>query len=253
MIDLFLHAGTKFALEQWLDARGVGDSYQDTDAESPTFGDWFYRHTDQNSTFIWWRHPSGKLESSIDATDPENPVTSFFNGFYGILRFRSFDDMNTQIGDWVRTSTAVSILESFAGYGGEGITIIAPEDVQAHLDAEGIPGHEFLGGMAWTDPRVWFLGPVMTGAVRDFDGVSWRSLQDFNHFNMNRMSSNIGHECAIDLLREHIEDVAGRDHIKKPCFKIDDLKQAFEIGVQCGRHDAVIDYARHIKSRFFVE
>ena len=183
MIDLFLHAGTKFALEQWLDARGLGDSFQDVDAESPTFGDWFYTHTDPNSTFIWWRHPSGRLESTAPVFDVDDNVTTpgtDFTGFYGILRFRTFDDLDSQIGAWVRTSTAVSVLESFAGYGGEGITIIAPEDVQAHLDAEGIPGHEFLGGMQWTDPRVWFLGPVMEGDERIFDGATYRSLVDFN-------------------------------------------------------------------------
>jgi len=183
MLDLFIHAGTKFALEQWLDARGLGGNVQDTDATSPTFGDYFYTHTDRNSTFIYWRHPSGKLEATAPVIDGNGDVTTpatFFNGFYGILRFKDFDAMNDQIGAWVRNNTAVSVLEGFAGYGGEGITIIAPEDVQAHLDAEGIPGHEFLGGMGWSDPRVWFLGPVMTGDVREFDGTEYTSLIDFN-------------------------------------------------------------------------
>jgi hypothetical protein len=211
MIDLFLHAGTKFALEQWLDARGLGDSFQDTDATSPTFGDWFYRHTDDSSTFIWWRHPSGKLEVTAPVIDGEGNVTTpgtTFTGFYGILRFQTFEDMDSRerfemvedtdedsptfgemvpvskgtVGDWVRNNTAVSVLESFAGYGGEGITIIAPEDVQAYLEAQGLPGHEFLGGMGWSDPRVWFLGPVMIGDVREFDGVEYESLIDFNVF-----------------------------------------------------------------------
>jgi len=185
MIDLFIHCGTKFALDQWLDARGLGENLQDTDATSPTFGDYFYTHTDRDSTFIYWRHPSGKLESTAAVIDGDGNVTTevtFFNGFYGILRFKTFDAMNDQIGTWVRNNTAVSVLEGFAGYGGEGITIVAPEDVQAHLDAEGIPSHEFLGGMQWSDPRVWFLGPVMTGDVREFDGVEYASLVDFNIF-----------------------------------------------------------------------
>jgi hypothetical protein len=51
MIDLILHAGTKFALHQWLDARGLGVNVQDTDAISPTFGEWSYTHTHEDTTY----------------------------------------------------------------------------------------------------------------------------------------------------------------------------------------------------------
>ena len=176
MIDLVVQSGTKLALEQWLDARGLGDSTQDTDATSPTFGQWFYQHTDPNSTFIWWRHPSGKLEATFDNTDPENPVVTFFQGFYGILRFRE----TISIEAWVRTNTAVAILDSFPAYGGEGIAIVTPEKVNDHLDTIGMPRHEFAGGCEWSDPRVWWASPVMIGDQREIDGVTYESLVDFN-------------------------------------------------------------------------
>jgi len=209
MIDLFIHCGTKFALHQWLAVRGLGENVQDTDATSPTFGDYFYTHTAKDSTFLYWRHPSGKLEATAPVIDGNGDVTTpatFYNGFYGILRFEDFEGLNDTVrtikvedtdeqsptfgqmidqevgtlASWIRDSTATSILEGFAGYGGEGITIIAPEDVDAHLEAEGIPGHEILGGMGWSDPRVWFLGPVMTGNTRTFGGDDYTSLVDFN-------------------------------------------------------------------------
>jgi len=172
MIDLVIHAGTKLALEQWLDARGLGESYQDVDPESLTFGQWFYRHTHPQSTFIWWRHPSGKLES--------NNAGAFFSGFYGILRFLTVADMEATIATWVRNNTAVSILESFDGYGGEGVTIISPEQLNAHCDAINIPRHEILGGCHWSDPRIWYLSPVMTGDTREYSGITYRSLIDYN-------------------------------------------------------------------------
>lgn len=171
MIDLVIHAGTKFALEQWLDARGLGDNVQDTDATSPTFGQYVYSHTHPASTFIYWRHPSGKLEATS---------STFFTGFYGILRFLTVEDMEATIAPWVRTSTATSILDSFNGIGGEGVTLIAPEDVNAHCDTIGVPRHEFLGGMEWSDPRVWYLSPVMIGDQIDFEGTTYRSTIDFN-------------------------------------------------------------------------
>jgi hypothetical protein len=167
MIDLVVHAGTKLALEQWLQARGLGESYQDVEPESPTFGEWFYRHTDPDSTFIWWRHPVGKMEAT---------PTTFFQGFYGILRFRE----TISIEGWVRNNTALSILDGFTGYGGEGITVVTPDKVNDHLDAQGIPRHEFAGGMEWSDPRVWWASPVMIGDLREIDGVTYASLIDFN-------------------------------------------------------------------------
>ena len=181
MMDIVINAGNKFALEQWLDARGLGDSYQDTDANSPTFGDWFYTHTDKTSTFLWWNEPSGKLPASIDNTDPENPVTTFFNGFYSCLRFKTVEDMEaTDVATWTRNSTATSIVDGFNGVGGEGVTLISPEDIEAHLDGIGATSWGILGGMQWSNPEVWYLSPVMTGDEREFDGVIYESLIDFN-------------------------------------------------------------------------
>ena len=174
MTDLVIHAGTKFALHQWLQARGLGQNVQDTDATSPTFGDWFYTHTDPASTFIYWRHPSGKLEATFTAGDP--PVTTFFAGFYGIIRFLD----GISIEGWVRNSTAVSILDSFPGVGGEGVTVVTPEKVNEHCDTIGVPRHEILGGMDWSDPRVWWASNVMIGDLREIDGISYASLIDFN-------------------------------------------------------------------------
>jgi len=171
VIDLIIQCGSKFALHQWLDARGLGENTQDTDPASPTFGDYFYSHTHENSTFIYWRHPSGKLEAT---------PTTYHNGYYGILRFRTITDMESTIAGWVRNSTAASVLESFSGYGGEGVTLLAPEDIKAHLLNIGVPGHEILGGMSWSDPRVWWLGPTMIGDQRIIDGVTYESTIDWN-------------------------------------------------------------------------
>lgn len=168
MIDLVVHAGTKFALEQWLAARGLGVHTQDTNPASPTFGEWSYGHTAQGH-FIWWRHPSGKLEAT---------PTTFYSGFYGILRF--VDSMPSDFEEWVRNNTAVSVLEGFSGYGGEGITLLSPEDVNAHLDSINMPRHEFVGGCTWSDPAIWWLSPVMIGDRRTYDGEVWESLIDFN-------------------------------------------------------------------------
>jgi hypothetical protein len=178
-MDIALHAGTKFALEQWLDARGLGDNVQDTDPASPTFGQYFYTHT-APGTFIYWRHPSGKLEKTNDVSDPENPVITYYNGFYAILRFPDVETMEALLAPWVRNNTATSILEGFNGVGGEGITLIAPEEINAKMAEIGLPGHEILGGMSWSDPRVWYLSPVMTGDEVEFEGTAYRSLIDFN-------------------------------------------------------------------------
>lgn len=182
MIDLCLHAGTKFALEQWLAARNLGTLTQDVDPASPTFGQWFYAHTAPGA-FIWWRHPSGLLEKTktVDNSDPENPVTTitYYAGFFGILRM-PIEDMESLVAPWVRTSAATSIIDGFNGIGGEGVTLIAPEEVNAKMDAIGTPRHEILGGMSWSDPRVWYLSPVMTNDEVEFNGTTYRSLIDFN-------------------------------------------------------------------------
>jgi hypothetical protein len=168
MIDLVVHAGTKFALEQWLAARGLGNQIQDTEPTSPTFGQWFYSHT-YPGHFIWWRHPEGKLAATANTV---------YSGFYGILRFA--DTMPASFETWVRNNTAVSVLEGFSGYGGEGITLLSPEDINAHLDNIGMPRHEFVGGCEWSDPAIWWLSPVMIGDEREYDGQIWESLIDFN-------------------------------------------------------------------------
>lgn len=182
--DLLVQAGTRLAVHQWLQARGLGVVAQDTDPTSPTFGEWLYRHTDPESGFIWWRHPSGKLEStySVDDSDPENPVytITYYTGFFGMLRFKTQEILEDRIGDWVRDNTAISILEGFNGVGGEGITIITPGDVATHLASIGAPGHEWLGPGIWSDPTLWWASPVMTGDLREFDGAIYRSLIDFN-------------------------------------------------------------------------
>jgi hypothetical protein len=178
-MDIILHAGTKFALEQWLDARGLGDNVQDTDPASPTFGEYSYTHT-APGTFIYWRHPSGRLEKTNDVSDPENPVVTYYNGFYAILRFPDVETMEALLAPWVRNNTATSILEGFNGVGGEGVTLIAPEEVNAKMAEIGMPGHEILVGMSWSDPRVWYLSPVMTGDEVVFEGTTYRSLIDFN-------------------------------------------------------------------------
>ena len=183
-IDLLIQAGTKLALWQWLQARGLGVLIQDTDPLSPTFGDYSYIHTDPDSQWLWWNEPSGKVVAtrSVDNTDPDNPIVTqtYFNGFYGCLRYKSADAMEAGIGDWVQNSTAISILEGFSGIGGEGITIVNPEDVEAHLESIGAPSWSWLGTGLWSDPRLWYLSPVMTGDEREFDGALYESLIDFN-------------------------------------------------------------------------
>jgi hypothetical protein len=178
-MDIILHAGTKFALEQWLDARGLGDNVQDTNPDSPTFGEYSYTHT-APGTFIYWRHPSGLLEKTNDVSDPENPVVTYYSGFYAILRFPDVGTMEALLAPWVRNNTATSILEGFNGVGGEGVTLIAPEEVNAKMAEIGLRGHEILGGCVWSDPRVWYLSPVMTGDEVVFEGTTYRSLIDFN-------------------------------------------------------------------------
>lgn len=183
MLDLVIHAGTKFALEQWLAARSLGTQTQNTDPESPQFGEWTYAHTAPGA-FIYWRHPSGKLEKTrtVDNTDPENPVTTitYYAGFFGVLRFPDVETMEQLLAPWVRNNTATSIIDGFNGIGGEGVTLIAPEEVNAKMDAIGVPRHEFLGGCVWSDPRVWYLSPVMVDDEVEFSGSTYRSLIDFN-------------------------------------------------------------------------
>ena len=178
MIDLVVHAPSKLALEQWMAARGFGTLVQDVDPSSSTFGDWIYTNDQSRSFFYYWRHPSGKLEASKDDTDPENVIVTFYNGFYATLRF--VEAIPPELQTWVETSTATSILEGFNGVGGEGVTILNPEDIEAHLASIGVPSHEFAGGMTWSDPALWAFQNVMTGDVRTFDGVDYESLIDFN-------------------------------------------------------------------------
>lgn len=177
MIDLIIQAGTKFALEQWLDARGLGDSFQDTDATSPTFGDWFYTHN--VGQFHWWNHPSGVVPKSFDNTDPLNPIVTNFAGFYGRL---SLEEIPAQLQTWVETSTAVSVLDGVAGVGGEGITIVDPEELREAVVAGGGTLWDGLLGVAnqWSNPALWAFQNVMTGDQRDFAGQTWESTIDFN-------------------------------------------------------------------------
>ena len=181
-VDLIIHAGTKFALHQWLDARSLGDNVQDVDPESPTFGDYFYTHTYPGSTFYYWNYPSGKVPATYDDTDPENIIATEFSGFYARLSFPSVDAMPASLTDWVANNTATSILESFDGVGGEGITILDPEQVYAHVSGIGatIWGGLLGVGNQWSDPRLWAFSNVMIDDERDFDGVTYRSLIDFN-------------------------------------------------------------------------
>ena len=193
-IDLILHAGTKFALHQWLDARDLGDNVQDTDPESPTFGE--YQYTHRVGTFLWWNHPSGVVTKSIDNTDPENPVVTNFAGFFALLRLDEIPEngepeldeegnpipQKTKLRNWVETSTAVSVLDGVAGVGGEGVTILDPEDLRATVQAGGAPLWGGVLGVAnnWSDPRLWAFSNVMTGDQREFGGVTYESLIDFN-------------------------------------------------------------------------
>ena len=181
-VDLIVHAGTKFALEQWLAARSLGTQTQDTDPESPTFGQWFYRHTYPGSTFYYWNHPSGVLPATWDDTDPENIVTTNFTGFYARLSFLDFGSMPSTLKDWVANNTATSILESFNGVGGEGVTIVNPEDVYNHIDTIGAPKWGGLVGVGnqWSDPELWAFSNVMIGSQRTFDGTVYESTIDFN-------------------------------------------------------------------------
>ncbi len=173
MIDLIIHAGTKLALEQWLDARGLGDLVQDTEPTSPTFGDYVYHPNLEKCLFYYWRHPSGKLE----ATGGETPT--LFSGFYATLSFRG-QGIPEELQTWAESSTAVSILDGFNGVGGEGVTFVNPEDVNAHCESIGVPGHILAGGMLWSDPALWAFASVMIDDEREFDGTKYRSLIDFN-------------------------------------------------------------------------
>lgn len=179
-VDLIIHAGTKFALHQWLDARGLGSNVQDTDPESPTFGEYTYTH--EVGTFYYWNHPSGKVPATYDDSDPENVVTTDKPGFYARLSFPSFEDMPATLTDWVANNTAVSVLDGIAGVGGEGVTILEPEQLYAAVEAIGAPvwGGLLGVGNTWSDPRLWAFSNVMTGDQRDFGGQTYESLIDFN-------------------------------------------------------------------------
>src|SRR6056297_208117 len=178
-IDLIIHAGTKFALHQWLDARGLGVNVQNTDPNSPDFGEYTYTHTAPGA-FLYWNHPSGVVTKSIDNTDPENPVPTNFAGFYALLKFP--DSIPADLQTWVSSFTAVSILDGIEGVGGEGITIVNPEDLRSAVVAGGGSLWDGILGVGnqWSDPRLWAFQNVMTGDQRDFDGVTYESLIDFN-------------------------------------------------------------------------
>jgi len=182
-IDLLIQSGTKLAIEDWLKARGlmVRDTYTTTDIETleetiTGYSEWRLAPGVQ---FHWWNHPDGKITSSIDNTDPENPVVTQFSGFYGRL---SLDSIPSALKTWVETSTATAVLESFNGVGGEGIVILNPEDVYGYLTTNSLPIWGGLLGVAnqWSDPALWAFQNVMTGDQREFGGVTFESLIDFN-------------------------------------------------------------------------
>ena len=177
-IDILIHAGTKFALEQWLDARDLGDNVQDVDATSPTFGDYFYTH--RVGQFYYWNHPSGVVTKSIDNTDPENPVVVQYTGFYALLKFA--DTIPTNLKTWTENSTAVSVLDGVAGVGGEGVTMLDPEDLRAQIVAAGAPLWDGILGVGnqWSDPALWAFSNIMIGDQRVFDSVTYESTIDFN-------------------------------------------------------------------------
>ena len=177
-IDLLVHAGTKFALHQWLDARNLGSNVQDTDPGSPTFGE--YQYTHEVGLFHYWNHPSGIVPLVVDNTDPENPVVTNRSGFYAMLKLP--DAIPTDLKTWVETSTAVSVLEGIEGVGGEGVTILNPEDLYAAVRGAGLPVWGGLLGVSnqWSDPALWAFQNTMTGDQREFNGVMYESLIDFN-------------------------------------------------------------------------
>lgn len=171
-VDLFVQSGTKFALEQWLDARGLGSNVQDTDPESPIFGQYFYTHT-APGTFYYWNHPDGKIPAVGGGS---------LAGFYARLSFPSSGDMPSTLTEWVTNSTAVAVLETFNGVGGEGIVIVNPEGIYDYCEANDLPAWGGLLGVAnqWSDPRLWAFENVMAGDMRDFDGTTYESTIDFN-------------------------------------------------------------------------
>jgi len=182
-VDLIIQSGTKLAIKDWLKARDlmVRDTYTTTDIETGEetitgYSDWRLAPGVQ---FHWWNHPSGKITSSIDSTDPENPVVTQFSGFYGRL---SLDSIPPALKTWVETSTATAVLEGFSGVGGEGIVILNPEDVYGYLRANNLPVWGGLLGVSnqWSNPSLWAFQNVMTGDTREFDGVTYESLIDFN-------------------------------------------------------------------------
>ena len=181
-VDLIVQSGTTFALHQWLDARGLGDNVQDTDATSPTFGEWLYTHTYPGSTFHYWNHPDGKIPLTYDDSDPENIAVTYFGGFFARLSFQTVEDMPASLTDWVANNTAVAILQGLNGVGGEGVVILNPEDLYAHCEGIGAPvwGGLLGVGNTWSDPALWAFENVMTDDERTFDGVVYRSTIDFN-------------------------------------------------------------------------
>lgn len=195
MIDLIIHAGTKLALEQWLAARGLGTLTQDTNPASPTFGQYFYGHT-APGMWHWWRHPDGKVMKTAPVYSGQTLVTPavMFTGYFGML---NFPGPAIPIEDWIRNNTAVSVLDTFTGYGGEGITILNPDDISAHLISIGQPDHTMVNGVRWSDPNMWWLGPVMVGTEREYEGQIWRSLIPFNVYNPSQYPA--GWELVGDI------------------------------------------------------
>jgi len=57
-------------------------------------------------------------------------------------------------------------------------------------------------------------------------------------------------DLVIEMLSDHLDDVSSRDRLTRPQFRIDDLRLAFELGERCGRENAFVDYAGHLKRRF---
>ena len=178
-IDLIIQSGTKFALHQWLSARSLGDNTQDTDAQSPTFGEWFYKHTYPDSTFYYWNHPSGIVPETWDDLNPGSET--YFTGFFARLSFIDWDSMPQTLKDWMANNTGV-VTSPFNGRGGEGVSIFNPEDIYNHLESIGAPKWGGLDGVEnqWSDPELWALSNVMIGDQRVFDGVTYESTIDFN-------------------------------------------------------------------------
>ena len=57
-------------------------------------------------------------------------------------------------------------------------------------------------------------------------------------------------EHRIEWLSDHLKDVSSRQYSHRPRFSFDDLRLVFEMGMEAGRHDAIIDFAKHVDDLF---